>query len=484
MTRSASSPRVPAALAGAVAAALALAPVPAALGQTMVQPGVTVHDGSAAPVVPSWIIEEMADVDPETLALYRSRQVELRRVERELRRLNATYFRTRHEETRQIGIHRLRQYTDPISFPAMLEAFARSGDDVREAVLQHLASLDVADADTTLAWAAVFGADEAWRDGATALLSERVDEAGEVSEPIRFIVTGALQKHNEQEIVSGARVADALNIYQAIPYLINAQLGGGSSEAVEGNGSLAWIVIGNQISYVSDLTPVVADSAVAFDPATLGADRGRDPPRRRAPSWSPTSRRSTRHLTRLRSSRLTGDSTGDLGYDTAGVVAHGTTMSTSQRMAGTRMGVIAPQPAREPGRPHPGPNLTAASRGVPAPVPSPTAASGRPRPGPQPLAAHFAERAPATPSHRHAIRIISRRTSAVSTPPASRSHRAASASGTPPSASGPPPAPQYRLNRAIASSRTSLAVIDASATGRWADSHSGWNSAAQSASNS
>lgn len=308
MTRSALTPRL-------AAAALAAALVSAASAQTMVQPGVTVHDEGAAPVVPSWIIEEMADVDPETLALYRSRQVELRRVERELRRLNATYFRTRHEETRQIGIHRLRQYTDPISFPAMLEAFAHSGDDVRDAVLQHLASLEVADADTTLAWAAVFGTDEAWRDSATALLSERVAQAGEVSEPIQFIVTGALQKHNEQEIVSGARVADALSIYQAIPYLINAQLGGGSSEAVEGNGSLAWIVIGKQISFVSDLTPVVADSAVAFDPQlsvlTEGVILRVDGAV--VVTYLP---QVNAFLTSL-SSRLTGDPTGDLGYDTA-----------------------------------------------------------------------------------------------------------------------------------------------------------------------
>jgi hypothetical protein len=242
----------------------------AASGQTMTQPGVTVHDErgplSDGAVPPSWVIAEMADQDSEAVRVYRQRQAELRKVERELRRLNAMYFRTRHEETRQIGMYRLREYTDPVSFPAMLEVFEDSGEDVRGAVLDHLASLEDADADTTLAWAAVFGADEGWRADARDRLVSRVDATGEVTEAMKFIVAGALLKNNEQEIVSGAEVADLLNIYEVIPHLINAQVGGGSSEAVEGNGALAFIVIGKQISFVSDLTPIVADSAVAFDP--------------------------------------------------------------------------------------------------------------------------------------------------------------------------------------------------------------------------
>lgn len=239
-----------------------------AAGQTMRQPRATVHNGSGAGdiTVPSWIVAEMADQDSEAVRLYRSRQAELRRMERELRRLNATYFRTRHVETRQIGLYRLRQYTDPAAFPAMLEVFERSGDDVRAGVLDHLADLDHPDADTTLAWAAVFGATQAWRADARERLVRRVEEVGSVSDPIKFVVAGALQKHNQEEVVAGAEVADLLSIYQVIPYLINAQVSGGSSEARESGGSLAWIVIGRQISFVADLTPIVADRAVAFDP--------------------------------------------------------------------------------------------------------------------------------------------------------------------------------------------------------------------------
>lgn len=285
-----------------------------ASGQTMVQPGVTVHEEGEV-VVPSWVIEELADVDAETLALYRSRQAEMRKVERELRRLNALYFRTGHEETRQIGLHRLRQFTQPAAFPAMLEVFGRSGDDVREGVLDHLASLEDHDADTTLAWAAVFGRDGAWRESARERLSARVEAEGSVSEPIRFIVEGALSKHNQEEMIAGAEVADLLSIYEVIPHLINAQVGGGSSEAREGSGSLAWIVIGNQISFVSDLTPIVADSAVAFDPqlsvVTEGVILRVDDAV--VVTYLP---QINRVLNRL-GSRLTGQATDGMGYDLA-----------------------------------------------------------------------------------------------------------------------------------------------------------------------
>ena len=43
------------------------------------------------------------------------------------------------------------------------------------AVLDHLASLEQDDADTTLAWAAVFGASDAWRNESRARLVARVD---------------------------------------------------------------------------------------------------------------------------------------------------------------------------------------------------------------------------------------------------------------------------------------------------------------------
>ncbi len=287
-----------------------------ALGQSFSQPDAFVHDGSGPEIVlPSWVVAELADQDSEAVRLYRARQGELRKAERELRRLNATYFRTRHVETRQIGMYRLREFTDPVAFPAMLDVFENAGADVRAAVLDHLADQQQSDADTTLAWASVFGEDAQWRTEARQRLVARMDAAGGVSEPIKFIVAGALSKQNEEEIVAGAEVADLLSIYEVIPQLINAQVRGGSAEAREGTGALAFIVIGTQVSYVSDLTPIVADSAVAFDPqlsvVTEGVLLRVDDAV--VVTYLP---QVSRVLNRL-GSRLTGESTDAMGYDLA-----------------------------------------------------------------------------------------------------------------------------------------------------------------------
>jgi len=73
-----------------------------------------------------------------------------------------------------------------------------------------------------------------------------------------------------------------MKLYEIIPALIQAQLGqvgpaagGGGPSISSGTGSgyrvddgsgIAWILIGRQVAYVADLTPVVASNAVAFDP--------------------------------------------------------------------------------------------------------------------------------------------------------------------------------------------------------------------------
>src|SRR5690606_31360092 len=49
----------------------------------------------------------------------------LQEMQRDLRKLRATYFGSmRNREIRQVGISKLREYTDPIIFPELLELFA------------------------------------------------------------------------------------------------------------------------------------------------------------------------------------------------------------------------------------------------------------------------------------------------------------------------------------------------------------------------
>src|SRR5690606_17088902 len=60
-----------------------------------------------------------------------------------------------------------------------------------------------------------------------------------------------------------ASVAQSLKLYEAVPWMVQAQV------QARGNGRtgpLATIMVGTQQAFVSDLEPIVGDSAVAFDP--------------------------------------------------------------------------------------------------------------------------------------------------------------------------------------------------------------------------
>ncbi|MCA9300529.1 MAG: hypothetical protein KDA28_15770, partial [Phycisphaerales bacterium] len=73
---------------------------------------------------------------------------------------------------------------------------------------------------------------------------------------------------------AAAQVAGVLKMHEMIPHLINAQVSGQTGGNREGTGSLAWIMNATQVAFVSDLEPVVADSAVAFDPELSVVSQG------------------------------------------------------------------------------------------------------------------------------------------------------------------------------------------------------------------
>lgn len=215
--------------------------------------------------IPSWVALEMLEDDADAVQRYKALQGRQVRLEKELRKLRSTYFRTGNTEMRQIGISKLRKYTDPGVYPLLLEVFEKDSLDVRTAILDMLVDQQTDDADTTLAWSAVFDRDEAYREAALDRLEQRIEEAGEVPDRITYIVAQGLAKQNHDEAAAAARVANNLNIVKLIPNLINAQVGGTGASG-ERQGALGWIMVGRQIAFVSDLQPVVADSAVAFDP--------------------------------------------------------------------------------------------------------------------------------------------------------------------------------------------------------------------------
>lgn len=211
------------------------------------------------------------EAEGEMTAEAKERQRWLAGVEKSLRRLNAEYFRVRSVQIRQVGISELRDYNDPAVWPTMLEVFDRSGDDVWEAMLDMFADHESDEGDATLAWIATFEDNEFARDEATKRLNGRLVTSGEArpSDRVSSVVALGLQSDDNDVLTNAANLANRLNLVEAIPALINAQLSGQSVRTGRtdgGGGALAYILVGTQVSFVSDLTPVVGDSAVGFDP--------------------------------------------------------------------------------------------------------------------------------------------------------------------------------------------------------------------------
>jgi hypothetical protein len=206
-------------------------------------------------------------------------------IEREFKLIRAKHFRNiRGVEMRQAGIAKVKQYTEPALFPSMLEIFGGEGPDVQAALLDHWADLNIDEADATITWAAIFPKDKAFRDAAKErLIAKAKENNGQVSNRIKSVIAVGLKKERTSQVVASAELARDLRLFDAIPMLIAAQaigqptgtgagFGGGDGEGSDA--ALAYILVGTQVAFVADLTPVVGDSAVAFDPTLAVATEG------------------------------------------------------------------------------------------------------------------------------------------------------------------------------------------------------------------
>lgn len=199
-------------------------------------------------------------------------------MERDLKKLRFDYFRqSKGDKVRAEGLEKLKAYTDPIIFPAMIEIFRTESMDVRQAVMDHLAAQKNDAGDAALAWIAVYDKDEAMRGSARERLMGNVkDTAAPVSDAVKIVIYTGLTKGSDEEMSAAARAGNVLNIAEAIPWLINTQAGGQAAQVGDNstNHQLAWIMVARQVAFVSDLTPVVGPSAVAFDPQLSVVNEG------------------------------------------------------------------------------------------------------------------------------------------------------------------------------------------------------------------
>ncbi len=190
-----------------------------------------------------------------------------------LKKIRGKHFgMVRRVEIRQAGILKIRQLTDPAAFGPMLDVFADEQDDVRNAILDHLADQQTNEGDSALAWAAVFGNTPAHRTEAIKRLKARVAQLKETPVSVESVVATGLASRKPSEVAAAGHVVRNLGLFPAIPMMIAGQIQGGGGGGYYGGQpddpslSLAYILVGTQRTYVADLTPVVGENAVAFDP--------------------------------------------------------------------------------------------------------------------------------------------------------------------------------------------------------------------------
>jgi len=242
----------------------AIAPSAMAQANRMNAPGTGQSDSRGTRAIGGVEMPEPGSPEWDAYRDMQKRRVDL---ERDLRKIRATYFRNiRNTEIRQAGIQRLRDFTDAAAFPSLLEIFRDEGEDVRDAVIAHLAGLGTPEADATLAWTSVFDDDKAIRREARKHLLERKQAWGEVPRAVQSVVATGLHRERSNDVVTAAaQLASDLRLYDAIPMMINAQASAGGRSS-RGDGALAYILVGRQQSFVSDLDPVIGDNAAGFDP--------------------------------------------------------------------------------------------------------------------------------------------------------------------------------------------------------------------------
>lgn len=297
-----------------LAAAAVLGFAPAAFGQASGTPANPQERPGGSVVA--------ADPESPAMRLYAEQQKRRIAVEKELKKLRHKYFGSMEVvEIRQTGIAKLREYTDPAIYPSLIEIFKSEGDDVRSALVDHFADRKTEAGDAALAWMAVYDRDAAMRKSATDRLLARRKQLGGVPDTVKMVIEGSLKKENDQVVSAAGQLAQGLNVLEAIPWLIAAQFGGGGGSSstnnalsgVDRKGDLAWIVIGKQIAFVSDLTPVVSDSAVGFDPTISVITEG--VVLRIQDAAVTTSRTEIHNVLIDMSTKDWGKSTGGLGWD-------------------------------------------------------------------------------------------------------------------------------------------------------------------------
>lgn len=197
---------------------------------------------------------------------YLAQQKKLKAAEKDFRKIRHAHFVTKKDvENRRAGLEKIRAHTDPLTFPAMITVFQEEHQEVRAGMLDHIASQPGDSADAALTWAAIYGATPDFRTEAAEVLVARLKGRDSVPIPAQSVIAQGFESSKRQVLGASANLVQQLKLWEAIPTMIAGQVQGTRDDA-DPYSLIAWILIGTQRTFVADLTPIVGDNAIGFDP--------------------------------------------------------------------------------------------------------------------------------------------------------------------------------------------------------------------------
>jgi hypothetical protein len=222
---------------------------------------------------PQWVKRLKLDpADPKVAAVAEAAK-ERRTAEKELRKIRYQYLaQNKHQPKREEGLARLRDYDTAALYPLLIDLFKDDQADVKHYLIASFARAENQAGDAALAWMGVYEKSPMIRLAAADQLRARIAEDSQATQAVRMVLYEGFRTRKNSVMVASAKLASTLNLVELMPWLIASQAvqqpstssvatGSGSGE-----GALAWILVGEQTAFVSDLTPVVGPNAVAFDP--------------------------------------------------------------------------------------------------------------------------------------------------------------------------------------------------------------------------
>jgi hypothetical protein len=229
---------------------------------------------STKPTERTWL--ERLQLDPSSPpARAHADQAKVRReAEQALRKLRHQHFgRIKAQGVRQEGLIKLREHAQPAVFPLFITVFEKEDADVRLAILDMFAAAKSDEGDCALAWVATLDTRAEFRQAAAERLAAGRTKERPTSDRVKFVIFEGLRSGKPEAMTASAKLAANLNLIDVMPWLISAQVTGqpvrqtaSAGDNADRDDALAWIMVGQQTAFVSDLVPVVGPNAVAFDP--------------------------------------------------------------------------------------------------------------------------------------------------------------------------------------------------------------------------